>query len=232
MQVVLQLVYPRRCPICDGIVPNPGEYICEKCAKIPVLVREPWCMKCGKPLESEEALCEDCKNRPHEFIRGRILFDYESVAKSIYRFKYGDRPEYGEYFGRCIADELSDFILRVKPDALVPVPLHRKRLSKRGYNQSEILAKVVSKYTHIPVLKGLVKRRKNTIPMKLLAPGERQNNIKNAFIVKGNSVKLKTIIIIDDIYTTGATIDEIGRSFKDAGSTKIYFITLSGGASI
>ena len=165
-------------------------------------------------------------------MRGRCLYEYDSAAKSIYRFKYGKRPEYAEYYGEEIADYLGDFIRDLKPDALVPIPIHRKRYAKRGYNQAALLAKEVSKNTGIPYLEGVVKRRRNTAPLKMLSPQERQKNLKNAFIVGENVVKLKTIILIDDIYTTGATVDEVTKVLHKAGIPDVYFVALAGGESI
>ena len=114
----------------------------------------------------------------------------------------------------------------------MPIPIHRKRLIKRGYNQALLLAREISKHCGVPVMEKLLLRRRNTAPLKLLSPLERQKNLKNAFIVRQNSVKLKTIILIDDIYTTGATMDEAARELHKAGIPDVYFVALAGGKSL
>ena len=127
---------------------------------------------------------------------------------------------------------LGDFIREIQPDALIPVPLHRKRLEKRGYNQAALLAQAVGRYSGVPVNEGLLVRVRNTAPLKLQNPSERQNNLKKAFNIGENDVKLNTTVIIDDIFTTGSTIDEAARVLKAAGIQKIYFITLACGAGL
>lgn len=218
--------------MCDKIVTPFGEKICTPCMDRFKIISPPWCMKCGKKLADEAQLCSDCASASHMYNRGRSLYEYASAALSIYKFKYGGRREYADYYGEQIAEYLGDFIRKVKPDALIPIPLHRKRLNKRGYNQAEELAKAIGKYTGIPMESKLLKRVRNTTAMKQLSPGERRANLKNAFIISGNSVKLRTIIIIDDIYTTGTTLDEAARAFHEAGVGDIYFITLAGGSSV
>ena len=232
--VLLDLIYPRRCPACDEIVTPFGEKIHAACIRKLALQKPPWCLKCGKHIIGDDSstICEDCKKGKHQFIRGRSLYNYKDISASIYRFKYYGRQEYAEYYAEQIVEYLGDFIKRVNPDALIPVPIHRKRFLKRGYNQAAVLSKQISKLSKIPTLDGFVKRTKNTRPLKLLDASERQKNLQKAFIVPRNDVKLKTTIIIDDIYTTGATIDEVARALKGAGVEDVYFVTLASGQGL
>lgn len=214
--------------MCDEILPFPQKGVCRKC--IPKLrpIKDSFCCICGKPLQKqEEEFCHDCLGRDHYYTRGRAAFEYQSLADSIYRFKYAGRQEYAEYYGRAISRILSDEDSFRKAEAIIPVPLHKKRKNRRGYNQAELLAGVLGKQWRIPVRENLVIRCKNTQPMKLLNPSQRQNNLKKAFKLTQNDVKLKTIIIVDDIYTTGSTIDAIAALFVKAGVRNIYFITLA-----
>ena len=165
-------------------------------------------------------------------MRGRALYEYKSVAASIYRFKYGKRQEYADFFGEEIVRYLGDFIREVRPDALIPIPLHKKRLAKRGYNQAALLARAVGRYSGVPVNEKILVRVKNTTPLKLQNPAERQNNLKKAFNISQNDVKLKKVVLVDDIYTTGSTIDEAARTLKSAGVEDIYFIALACGAGV
>lgn len=229
---LIQILYPRRCPACDGITGWRGERICPGCRGRLRLLTEPWCMRCGRKLSEEEEYCPDCRRRKHFYTRGRALYEYESAAEAVYRFKYGGRREYADYFGEQICLHLGEFIRGVKPDALVPIPLHRRRMAVRGYNQAELLARAVGRRMNIPVYPKMLLRVKNTVPQKQLNSEERQNNLKKAFIMGRNDVKLKTVLVIDDIYTTGTTIDEAARVLTEAGAEKVCFIALACGAGV
>ena len=113
------------------------------------------------------------------------------------------------------------------PDALVPVPMYAAKQRKRGYNQAEVLARAIGRRLEIPVEARVISRIRNTVPMKQLSEAERRNNLKRAFNIARNDVKLLTIIVVDDIYTTGSTIDEISREFRRAGVKRIYFLSLA-----
>ncbi len=228
----MQLLFPTRCPVCDGIVSPYGEQICLACMKQLKLLTPPWCMKCGKKLDCEGEFCKDCSEKPHSFVRGRALYEYGSVAASVYRMKYGGRQEYALYFGEEMARYLGGFIRQIQPDGIIPIPLHKRRLYKRGYNQAALLARTLGKCMDIPVYEKMLLRTKDTKPLKLQNPVERQNNLKKAFIIGENDVKLKTIIIVDDIYTTGSTINEAARVLRQYGVEKIYYVTLACGAGI
>ncbi len=229
---MLDLLFPRRCPVCDDIVTPYGEKICLPCMEKLRLVEPPWCMQCGRKLFEEAEFCAECKKGQHAFDRGRALYAYESVAGSIYRLKYGGRAEYADFFGREMGVLLKDFLNSTKPQAILPVPLHKKRLRKRGYNQAALLARALSQETQIPVCENLVHRTKNTIPLKVLTASQRQNNLKNAFHIAQNDVKLETILIVDDIYTTGSTVDHLAALLKEHGVKKVFFLTIATGAGL
>ncbi len=227
------LLYPRRCPVCDRAVLPFGSLICETCEKKLVYVKPPYCMKCGKALEEEETeYCGDCGRRRHLYDSGRALFAYRGVSDSIYRFKYKGRREYAAYYGECMARHLGEWILRCRPDAIIPVPIHDSKRRARGYNQAEALAKELGKKLRIPVYTDLIKRVRKTAPMKDLSAFERQNNLKRAFKICRYDVKLSTIIIIDDIYTTGSTIDAMSYELRRAGVRRIYFAALAIGRGL
>ncbi len=229
--VLTELLYPYRCPVCDGVAPF-GKKICPACHKQLKPIQEPWCMKCGKKLSDEREYCRDCAHREHAFVRGRALYEYGSVATAIYRFKYRGRREYAAYFGEEAVKVLGSFIREIAPDGLVPVPLHPARMAVRGYNQAELLAREMGKHLEIPVYGKLVRRVRNTMPLKQLNPKERENNLKKAFNMAANDVKLKKIIVIDDIYTTGSTIEAVTDVLLSGGVQDVYFITLACGAGI
>lgn len=178
-------------------------------------------------MHREDEYCKDCGKRKHEFVQGKSLYEYSSAAASIYRFKYGKRREYADFYGEELAKRFGETIRRWGAEALVPVPVHEKRKRERGYNQAELLAVCLGKRLHIPVKQNLLVRSKETVPQKELNAAQRQNNLKRAFKIGKNDVKLSTIIVVDDIYTTGSTVDEIARTLKQAGVKQVYILTLA-----
>lgn len=230
---VLEFLFPGRCVLCDEPVDKAGEKLCRQCRGKIVYIRVPFCMKCGKQLLKEEReYCEDCEKNEHLFLQGTALYDYGSMSDSIFRFKYGQRMEYAAFYGRDLYEKKRDWLKMLHPDALVPVPVHPSKKRSRGYNQSELIARELSKCSGIPLNTGLIRRVKATKPLKNLTPAERQNNLKRAFKIKENDVKLSTIIIVDDIYTTGSTIDAMAEVLKEAGIARIYFMALTIGRGI
>lgn len=227
------LIYPRHCPVCDGLIGYSDAFICESCRGRVRYIEGAVCAKCGKPLQEEEAeYCYDCARKRHYYKSGTALFEYKSMAASIYRFKYKGRQEYADFFGKKLAEHLEDYLRIWKPEAFVPVPIHSSRMRVRGYNQAEVLAKKLSGETGIPTRADLIKRCKKTVPQKNLSDGERQNNLKKAFKICRNDVKLDTIVIIDDIYTTGSTIDAVAYELLKKGVVNIYYASLSIGKGL
>lgn len=217
--------------MCDRPVKPAGKIICDSCRGKFKLVPEEHCMKCGKPIPGEnEEYCRECRQKKHEFVQGLSLYEYGSVAASIYRFKYAKRKEYAEFYGQELSERFGEIIRRWNVDALVPVPIHKTRKRERGYNQAELLADQLNIRTGVPVKKNLLVRCRKTAPQKELNAFQRQNNLKKAFKISQNDVKLSTIIVIDDIYTTGSTVDEMARILKQAGVGKVYVLTLAIGS--
>jgi len=202
-------------------------YICPSCRDKLKYIEGNVCLKCGKPVASGEEWCDDCEKNAHVFTKGAALYRYECIRQSIYRIKYEGRREYLDFFADEIVRRLGQQIRFWDADAVIGVPLYKSRYRKRGYNQADVLASKIARKTGIPFYKNLVLRVKNTAPQKGLDVQERQNNLKKAFIIGQNVVKLKTIIVIDDIYTTGSTIDAVAGVLKDAGVLHVYFITLA-----
>ena len=190
-------------------------------------------MKCGKQLnEPQQEYCNDCLRRKHFYLQGKALYDYGSMADSIFRFKYMGRQEYAGFYAKDLYDRYGFWLHAVRPDALVPVPIHASRKRKRGYNQAELLAAELSKHSGIPVNRKLIIRQKRTKPQKDLTTQERQNNLKKAFKISPNDVKLSTIVIIDDIYTTGSTVDDMAKLLMASGIQKVYYVALAVGRGI
>ncbi len=233
IEKLIQLFYPRRCPVCDDVVPVKDELVCSACRKKIRYIVEPKCRKCGKELHQEEKVfCVDCTNHRHAFDYGMALYDYQSMKESIYRFKYKGRKEYAKFYAQEIWKHYGREIVRMEADVLIPVPLHKSKLRVRGYNQAELIAQELSRLSGIPCETQIVQRIRKTIPQKELDAVGRQNNLKRAFNIPSDVVKLNKTIVIDDIYTTGSTIDAVSGELKQRGIRNVYFITLCIGEGI
>ena len=229
---ITDCVFPIRCAICDEPVVQ-DELICVSCRERVKIRYSDTCQKCGKYVnDSDKIFCFDCSRKIHEFDRGFSIFEYQQIKSSLYRFKYSGRAEYARYYAQEGYNRYKDMIAKLEVDALIPVPIHKSRKRERGYNQAYILAKELSRLSGIPVVDNFIIRKKATIPLKFLDEKGRVNNLKKAFTMGSNSVKLRTIIVIDDIYTTGATIDEISRLCRRAGVINIYFLTVASGKGL
>ena len=233
LDMAAALLYPPRCPVCDKLLGTGARDMCSECRKRVKYLSGPLCCKCGKKLSEREAeYCKDCGRSRHLFNAGRALYEYEDIAPALYRFKYDGRREYAHFFARELAQQLGAYICSLQPDGLVPVPMYRGKQRRRGYNQATLLARALGKELGIPVYTDLVVRNRDTRPLKELNSEERRNNLKKAFNLAQNSVKLKTIILIDDIYTTGSTMDQVSAVFLSGGSQRIYYIVLAIGAGV
>ena len=226
-EALVNMVFPRRCPVCDEIVPMGDGLICSRCRTKPQYIREPRCRRCGKQLaDGMTQYCHDCRQRRHVYDYGYALYDYQSMRKSIYRFKYGKRCEYAAFYARDICGKLADELRMMDADSIVPVPVHASRKRERGYNQAELVAAELSRLTGIRMYGDLVRRVRKTVPQKELTIQERQNNLKKAFNITTYVVKLNKTILVDDIYTTGSTLDAVAMELKRHGVKAVYFIAL------
>lgn len=220
------LLYPQTCCFCGKIS---TQKMCDTCKKKIVYIHEPRCKKCGKPVRYEEQeYCHDCQKQDFCYEQGRSIWLHKGpVPWSIYQFKYHNRRIYGEFYAkelyRLYAKNIRDWGI----DLIVPVPLHWKRKRKRGYNQAEIIAKHLGRLMEIPVDSKAVVRKKYTEPQKTLNNKERKKNLKDAFEVKKSWSTPKRILVIDDIYTTGSTIDGAAKALLEKGHNKVWFLTIS-----
>lgn len=227
IETAVSFVFPRRCPVCDGVI-QIGSYICEDCKKKVKHVAEPVCKKCGKPLDdSRQEYCRDCTTRRHFFKQGKAVFVYQKEMKlSMYRFKYSNKREYAAYYAKEAAALYEGWIRRCGIEALVPIPMYRWKKRLRGYNQAETFAGRLGKELDIPAEYRMVKRIRNTTPQKELNDRQRKDNLKGAFQLTGNIVKYSKILLVDDIYTTGSTMDAVAELFLQAGVAEVYFICI------
>lgn len=224
------VLFPRRCPVCGEIVMPKGALICPECRGELKDVKGSLCLKCGKELVDEDGeYCFGCTHHPKSFEYGAALFNYQEVsAKSMVQIKYKNKREYLDFYSREMAEKLGDKIRRMQGQALVPVPVHPERLRQRGFNQAQELALRLSRLTGIPVCTDLLIRSRKTAPQKELTPGQRLKNLEQAFGINPGSrfQDLSSAILVDDIYTTGSTVEACTRVLKRAGVKKVYFLAI------
>lgn len=224
----LNLLFPRRCPLCDRILGREERLCCRECEKKLPWVQAPACMKCGKPIpRGEQEFCEDCAGICHSFDRGIAAFTYTgALRRSVHRMKFENRRDYLDFYGEAMALAGERLLAQWTPQALVAVPMHWRKKRRRGYNQSELLAEKVSRLTGIPVARGLVSCVRYTSSQKALDRRERLRNLGGSFVVSQGASSLHSVVVIDDVYTTGSTMDAVSRALKDAGISQVNFLTL------
>lgn len=227
----MDIFYPPRCPICDHVL-EPGVLICKKCCEEVETVKEPVCKRCGKPLENERReYCADCQRKSHAYRQGKAIFIYkEGIRQSMYRFKYSNRREYAAFYAKEAAGLYGDWIKNNHIEVIVPIPMYQGKKRWRGYNQAEVFARALGAELKLPVNDRIVRRVRDTRPQKELNDRERRCNLKNAFQFTSDIVKYKKILLVDDIYTTGSTMDAVAERLLSGGVKTIYYICISIGA--
>ncbi len=226
LEKILDLLFPHRCCFCGKVYKTS---VCPDCMKKIIYIKEPRCKKCGRPVRYEEQeYCYECQKQTHFYEQGKSIWLHKQpVNTSIYQFKFHNRRIYAEYYAKEMYRLFWKDLERWKIDVIIPVPLHRKRKRKRGYNQAEILAKELGKLSDIPVDTKFVRRNKFTRPQKELDAKARKDNLKKAFTVDETKYRGKHILIIDDIYTTGATINAVAELLLSKTTCKVWFLTIS-----
>ncbi|MCL2874500.1 MAG: ComF family protein, partial [Defluviitaleaceae bacterium] len=229
-------IYPQPCPVCNEIANN-QQGICGECYRSSLNpISGETCIKCGKPAEHRGTICEDCTGRLLHFDRNISVFTYDPLLRrAIHRFKYSFNPYSASVFGKEIGKALAQgeyvefFAKHRKEFAVISVPLHKKRYKKRGYNQSEILAEETAAVLGMLFIKNCIGRTKNTVPQSEISQfDERTANIKDAFtILNPDFIRAKNILVVDDIYTTGATLNELSRIIKPISGKRIFTATLA-----
>jgi ComF family protein len=225
------IIFPPKCLNCNVIIGEVGG-LCSLCFEKINFTTSPSCAICAFPFEydlGEEALCAACINHKPAYDKAFTVFTYNEHSKElIHKFKFADQtyatPYFANWIKRAAKDALED------ADIIIPVPLHKLRLYKRMYNQSALLAKAIARISNVKYNPYILKRIRNTTPQSGLSQKQRQGNVKNAFAINPKqlaAIKGKNIILIDDVMTTGATIEECCKILRKAGVSKIYVVTLA-----
>ncbi|MEN6621748.1 MAG: ComF family protein [Smithella sp.] len=230
---VCDIIFPPQCLACTEIINQPAKkHFCSDCFEKINFITDNFCPICGMPYLVNPAgrhVCGSClENKPY-YCQARAVAAFETVIMdTVHKFKYGRNISTGHALGSFMADfafpdfDFSEFSL------LIPVPLHVNRLRERGFNQSLLLANQIGRKYKLPVDFSLLKRSKSTLTQTGLNKAEREKNVKGAFtVVDGEKIKGKKIILIDDVFTTGATINECAKVLFKAGAQKTAVLTLS-----
>lgn len=232
ISVLLNAVLPPRCPFTGEIVDSSGMISADawKCLSF---ISLPCCRACGVPFEinpgSSDALCPSCLVSPPRYNRARAAIVYDDASRDfVLGFKHGDKTESVAAMVPWL--KTAGIELLRDADMLVPVPLHRLRLLKRRYNQAALMAFALTKATGIPTLPDMLLRPRSTPPQGHLSIAERAKNVRRAFTVHprmNDRIAGKRILLIDDVYTTGATVNECAKILVDAGALGVDVLTLA-----
>ncbi len=220
--MALDLLFPRWCIGCG----NEGDLLCRSCRQSLPWIMPPLCPRCGRP-QSNSILCPSCVVWRAEIdgIRSPFRFD-GSIRQVIHQLKYGNLRA----LAAPLAQLLQDYLIanHMPGEVLVPVPLHKKRLRERGYNQSSLLARELGKLIDLPVVDDCLIRHRHASPQaRTSAVEERRSNVADAFVCHDKRLSDKQILLVDDVSTSGATLDACAGALKAAGTTSVWGLALA-----
>ncbi|ACS78922.1 ComF family protein [Maridesulfovibrio salexigens] len=219
----------RRCPACLKIHAEKG--LCRPCLASMEAKPENICMVCGNEHNSPDAdklPCISCQTVPRNFSRLYFYGMHQGLLRQmLLDWKFSNQYGYNQIFGQFIASLCADLPKDSHPDLIIPVPLHSSRLRERGFNQSMILARFAATTFKTDLSEQALIRERKTIPQTRLSGAERRTNLHTAFTASPSIVADKRILLIDDVYTTGSTVDECARTLLEAGAARVEVMTLS-----
>jgi len=219
---IVDFLFPRWCVGCG----KEGEFICPSCRRSLPRVMPPLCPRCGKPRPSG-TLCPTCVSWQAEIDGIRSPFRFDGVMRqAIHQLKYRNLRALAEPLAKLLNDYLATN--PIPGEVLVPVPLHQKRLRERGYNQSSLLAKELGKLTNLPVVDDCLIRQRHAPPQaRSSTVEERRHNVAGAFVCRDHRLQDKQVLLIDDVATSGATLDAGAAALKAAGATSVWGLVLA-----
>ena len=232
-RALIDFFFPRKCPLCGKFVAkNSPDRPCPSCLAQMKFFFHPYCPRCGLGFHTtlgEDHLCSRCLTEHWDFARARSLGPYEGLmVEAISRFKFRGISRMAKPLGNLLADYQDPEFPLAEFDLILSVPLHPQRLRERGFNQSLLLARRISQVHSIPLDGTALQRIRHTRPQTELSGAERQKNIRGAFTVKKSAlISGKRILLIDDVFTTGATVQECSKALLRAGAKQVDVLTLA-----
>jgi len=223
---LLALVFPPACAACGALLETEAPF-CALCTLATEPVPRPGCRRCGEPVEQPGA-CDRCRRAPPAFASAHAAFLHTGpLARAIHRFKYEGHSGLGLPLGKALADEATGWLHRLGRDVtLVPIPLHRGRLLRRGYDQAALLTQALADATRLPFQSTLLRRIRATRRQVGLTEAERIENVHGAFLVTG-PIPGGPVVLVDDVLTTGATAGECARTLSRAGAATVGVLTVA-----
>ena len=232
-RALLDIVFPPLCHSCRAFIPDAGLlHLCSSCRGEVHTVSSPLCETCGIPFATPSGIdhrCGACLATPPRFASARSAVLFDGVARDlIHRFKYDRKVHLARPLTLLTEDALTSFALSSGAEFLIPVPLHRRRLRERGFNQAVLLGRPLAKQWGIPLSVDNLKRIRWTEPQITLSASEREANVRGAFaLTDPAAVRGKKVLLLDDVYTTGSTVAECSRVLRQAGTETVYVITVA-----
>lgn len=229
---VLDLLFPVKCPLCGAVLQKGQRGVCEPCRHKLPLVTEPCCKHCGKPVASVESeLCMDCSRRGSVLEQGTALWVYtDGMKRAISDFKYEGCLADGDFYAEELLVHRGGRLRSWGLERIIPVPLHWRKRWFRGFNQAAYVAGIIGRELGVPMLEDALVRTRHTRPQKGLDDRGRQDNLKDAFALNPSYAaeidQCQRVLLLDDIYTTGATLEACGKVLRNAGVGKVYFACL------
>ena len=242
--VICEAIFPSNiyCMCCGSLIDKSRPYaLCDFCMRQFHWISGKTCEKCGKALQDTYmgSLCYDCMTYEHHFEKGFSCLTYGLHEREVLLdLKYNGKGYLAEKFGDILYDRIS--CEDIQPDVIIPVPVSSGRAKTRGYNQSALMGRRLSRLLGIPIDEKILARQKETQLLRSLNPADRRLALHGAFVVsskrnalgeKNNRLAGKQVLLIDDIYTTGATVDTCSKVLLEAGADKVYVLTLASGGN-
>lgn len=226
------LLFPPHCAVCESAIDS-GQWICAPCQSTIRRIEPPRCDHCSHPLDgmSGPFVCPNCKNRPFQFeFAVSVVRAGGAIREVIHRLKYNREQRLAELLGQWLVEAFDDPRLRAfAPEVLVPVPLHPLRRREREFNQSELIARSASKHLGIPT-RDLLIRQRYTDTQTQFDRKHRMENLRDAFKLRKNvHVNELRIVLVDDVLTTGSTLDECARVLVEHGAARVCAVTVARG---
>lgn len=234
----LDFIYPRNiyCILCNKSIDKDKKYsICDECIEELKFIKDKMCLKCGKPLDEIYLYnnCPECIDSKVYYTRAISCVEYDDISKKlVYSLKYDKKRYIAYHMAEIMADKFKEVNIG-KIDLIVPVPLHKAKERERTFNQAYLIAKYLGRMLDKYVDNKSLVRIKNTKTQNKLTKDERKCNLKKAFkVIERDNIRNKNILLIDDVFTTGSTVDECSKVLLGSGASKVYVLTFATGRNM